>query len=270
LPENNKDIDSASDSFISENITNSEYLIIYSINGKEKKLSIRNLGGKTYGFKEFSLTNVEPERIYNTIDEKFVLYCKLNSLEIMVDVIEADKHKINFLKRNKFSVKYSKIVFEKNLQDWEFNYYSLIELTSLKKTGRDKFLEIYGLVGKGDIEMSQDYVNDFNTTVVYAGERYDPENWYIASVNGKIIGLIMPQIFADKADEGSLFYIGVLPNERNKGYGKILFQAGLQILKERGAKRYIGSTNTGNKPMLKLFEGNNCKKILLRDFYTAN
>jgi len=36
LPENNKDIDSASDSFISENITNSEYLIIYNINGKKK------------------------------------------------------------------------------------------------------------------------------------------------------------------------------------------------------------------------------------------
>ena len=200
---------------------------------------------------------------------KFISFCKLNSLEIMVDIIEADRYKINFLKSNKFSVKYSKTVFEKNLQDWEFNYHSLVELTSLKKTGRDKFLEIYRLVSEGDIE-KQDYENDFKGTVEYAGERYDPENWYIVSLNGKIIGLVMPQIFADKANEGSLFYIGVLPGERNKGYGKILFQAGLQILKERGAKRYIGSTNTGNKPMLKLFEGYNCKKILLRDFYTAN
>ena len=125
-------------------------------------------------------------------------------------------------------------------------------------------------MSKGDIEISPDYKSDFYNTVKYAGEKYNPENWYVASINRKTIGLIMPQIFAGATDEGSLFYIGVLPGERNKGYGKILFSSGLEILKERGAKRYIGSTNTGNEPMLKLFEGSNCKNILLRDFYTIN
>lgn len=270
MPENKYGTNAEADFFITENITNSEYLITYSIKGKEKKLSIRSLGGKTYEFKEFSLTKNEPERLYDAIAERFISYCKLDSLEIMVDIIEADKYKIDFLKRNNFLVKYSKIVFEKSLQDWKFDYHKFIKLASLRETGFDKFVEIYGLVSKGDIEKSQDYANDFNITVEYAGEKYDHENWYIASINGKKIGLIMPQIFAGAADEGSLFYIGVLPGERNKGYGKILFSAGLQILKERGAKRYLGSTNTGNKPMIKLFEENNCKKILLRDFYTIN
>jgi hypothetical protein len=41
------------------------------------------------------------------------------------------------------------------------------------------------------------------------------------------------------------------------------------ILKEMGAKKYIGSTETDNYAMLKVFKINGCRKLFIRHFYKA-
>lgn len=41
-------------------------------------------------------------------------------------------------------------------------------------------------------------------------------------------------------DEGRLFYFGIFPEERGKGYSKYLHLQSLHFLKEMGATYYIG------------------------------
>lgn len=91
-------------------------------------------------------------------------------------------------------------------------------------------------------------------------------NWrdqcFIFSQDGVNYGISIPHIEQGTTDEGRMFYFGVVPEQRGKGYGKIFHTISLEILKTFGAKDYLGSTDKSNKPMRRIFEANGC---ILRD-----
>lgn len=63
--------------------------------------------------------------------------------------------------------------------------------------------------------------------------------------------------------------IGVFPDHRSRGLGKILHARGLEILRAQGALDYIGSTDVLNASMLRVFETNGCSKIGIRTTHVA-
>ncbi|MFD1205273.1 GNAT family N-acetyltransferase [Sporosarcina contaminans] len=73
-----------------------------------------------------------------------------------------------------------------------------------------------------------------------------------------VIGLGIPHIEAGTDDEGRLFYFGVVPQWRGKGYGAICHRLSLERLKEFRAKTYVGSTDVNNVHMIRIFERNGC------------
>lgn len=85
---------------------------------------------------------------------------------------------------------------------------------------------------------------------------------FIFQQSGEPIGLSIPIIEEGTLDEGRLFYFGVVPEWRGKGYGKAFHRTSLQLLKEIGATTYVGSTDAANEPMIHIFEQNGC---MLRD-----
>ena len=91
-------------------------------------------------------------------------------------------------------------------------------------------------------------------------------NWrdqcFIFSQNGRNYGISIPHIEQGTTEEGRMFYFGVVPEQREKGYGKIFHAISIELLKTLGAKIYVGSTDTGNAPMRRIFETNGC---ILRD-----
>lgn len=88
------------------------------------------------------------------------------------------------------------------------------------------------------------------------------EQCFIFSQNGVNSGISIPHIEQGTTDEGRVFYFGIVPEQRGKGYGKLFHGITLELLKSLGAKMYVGSTDTGNSPMRKIFEANGC---ILRD-----
>ncbi|MEK3979515.1 hypothetical protein MKY37_10605 [Psychrobacillus sp. FSL K6-2836] len=88
------------------------------------------------------------------------------------------------------------------------------------------------------------------------------EQCFIFSQDGMNYGISIPHIEQGTTDEGRMFYFGVVPERRGKGYGKIFHSITLELLKTLGAKTYVGSTDTGNAPMRRIFEANGC---ILRD-----
>lgn len=85
---------------------------------------------------------------------------------------------------------------------------------------------------------------------------------YIFRKSDEPIGLSIPIIEQGTADEGRLFYFGIVPEWRGNGYGTVLHRITLSVLKGIGAVTYVGSTDEANRHMIRIFEQNGCR---LRD-----
>jgi hypothetical protein len=81
------------------------------------------------------------------------------------------------------------------------------------------------------------------------------------------VAVCIPHIEPGTVDEGRLFYFGVLPEVRGKGYASVLHQFSLFLLKEMGASIYIGSTHETNKVMQRIFEKSDCQESGRRSSY---
>jgi len=99
---------------------------------------------------------------------------------------------------------------------------------------------------------------EFLEWVEYAGVVYGPKHWYLAYLEGEPTGVVFPQQYWDKMEEGSIFHIGILPRFQGNGYGKILHAKGLETLAKRGVTSYVGSTGVSNERMIAVFLANGC------------
>ncbi|WP_339252754.1 GNAT family N-acetyltransferase [Sporosarcina sp. FSL W8-0480] len=88
------------------------------------------------------------------------------------------------------------------------------------------------------------------------------ESCFVFRKSGVPIGLSIPIIEQGTVDEGRLFYFGVMPEWRGKGYGAALHRISLHLLKGIGATTYVGSTDEANHHMIGIFKRNGC---VLRD-----
>ncbi|MCK4511219.1 GNAT family N-acetyltransferase, partial [bacterium] len=141
---------------------------------------------------------------------------------------------------------------------------------SLFEVGKPAFLRTMTEAAQGDPfedVADGDSEADFNELVEGAGDRFDPASWMLAHLGDDVVGVVLPQEFPGSDREGTLFYVAVLPAFRGRGYGRALHASGLSMLAERGVTRYVGSTDTRNGPMLKVFEANGCPQTGTQLFY---
>lgn len=141
---------------------------------------------------------------------------------------------------------------------------------TLAEAGKDEFLLVMTEAAAGDPfeDMAgRDPEDDFRELKAAAGDRFDPASWMLAQVGDDVVGVVLPQEFPRSDREGTLFYVAVLPVFRGRGYGPALHASGLSMLAERGVTRYVGSTDTRNGPMLRVFEANGCPQTGTQLFY---
>ena len=75
---------------------------------------------------------------------------------------------------------------------------------------------------------------------------YDPE--------GSLVGLVAPVGMPDAEDEGSIGYIGVVPEQRGKGYAHDLLARGMTVLQSAGFTTVYSETDAQNQAMIRAFE----------------
>ena len=141
---------------------------------------------------------------------------------------------------------------------------------SLFEVGKPAFLRTMIEAAQGDPfedVTDGDPEADFDELVEGAGNRFDPADWMLAQVGDDVVGVVLPQEFPGDGQEGTLFYVAVLPAFRGRGYGRALHASGLAMLAERGVTRYVGSTDTRNEAMLKVFCANGCAQTGTQLFY---
>ena len=85
-----------------------------------------------------------------------------------------------------------------------------------------------------------------------------PEWWQLAeTAAGQPVGFVLPAVLAGTAGEvfreGTIFYLGVVPEHRGKGYGHELLAQATRVLRQVRVGRILCDTAACNGPMIAAF-----------------
>ncbi|WP_409253275.1 GNAT family N-acetyltransferase [Bacillus sp. SCS-153A] len=104
---------------------------------------------------------------------------------------------------------------------------------------------------------------------LYAEVKPDNFRIYIVRKTGEDAGFFIPHIEPYTESEGRIFYFGITPEYRGLGLGSIIHKFALTSLRqELKADSYIGSTDSDNLPMKRVFEKNGCRKVETIEIYS--
>ncbi len=246
--------------------------MVFSLNEHEEQLGVKLLDGRPY---YLSIEGVEklkrsPEfdllldRLNVALDSKEVHHCT-------VTVEASSELKIQVLENNFFALKSESIEYYKSFQmeKMHFNHNSSITYKLVDERDIKLFLEMWQACSEGSLNAPSAHPIEMQYEAMKQeiGEQYK-SSCYSVYWNKNLLGVVIPIIEPDTEEEGRLFYMGVLPQQRGKGFGKQLHQLGLFLLQEKGATYYIGSTGVENKPMQQIFQYNDCHPIFHAVTYT--
>ncbi|HYE79112.1 MAG TPA: GNAT family N-acetyltransferase [bacterium] len=93
---------------------------------------------------------------------------------------------------------------------------------------------------------------DFLAMRLAAEPIFDPELWQVGYHKGAPVGCVMAQPTPADPTIGDLYCCGVVPGLRRQGFGQLLFERGLSLLKGHWVMAFQGAADPGNVPWLKL------------------
>jgi len=90
----------------------------------------------------------------------------------------------------------------------------------------------------------------------------------VAEVNGEAVGFVEFTIRRTICGRtGIMMYVGVLPEYRGQGIGKILILSAEELLLRRGISTYMASTRSWNDHSIRLFKSLGYEIITVHDLY---
>ena len=204
---------------------------------------------------------------YKILLEKFNKIVIQKDFEIQSNTSKT-KEKLNiFLNLSVLDLVKRKYIFNKSLVDYKMINKSRLEYKSISNFSENDVFSIFSDVIKGDSDMNLEAKEEFDGLIeMTEGESYK-ENWKIVLKDNVKIGMLLPHKYKDGTNEGTLLYVGLIPEFRSKGFAQEIHSQGLQFLKENKVEKYYGSTMKANKAMLKVFEKNKCELVNEQLFY---
>lgn len=82
----------------------------------------------------------------------------------------------------------------------------------------------------------------------------DPGDWFLASEKGQVIGIVMPALTDLSTRRATILFVGVAPEFRSRGFGRLLTLKGLRTLAVKSPTAFIDSTDTHNTAMRRILE----------------
>jgi len=256
------------------------------------------VAGKIYRYRDMQLNNgsieetglwllqafvlrpdIKEEKIAGEIFTSFVKHIKNLSgwkeLKIMLNHnMEFDLNK--YLPEMNFYLQSQKQYFWKDLMEMDIEAcekdVSKLEYKTLPETGDKDFVKLFQKIQSSSL--NSDSIEDaLEPEKAFQGlkdpERFSPDLWVIAYKDNKPVGIVLPGIEKNRKPlRGFIQFIGVLPEYRGAGTGKILLKKGILEMAKLGAEEYMGSTETPNIPMMKVFSALGCHKANLYNMWT--
>ena len=90
------------------------------------------------------------------------------------------------------------------------------------------------------------------------GFSYLRERWEVLSARDRAAGFVLPVIYdgcsREGLDEATIYHMGVAPEDRRAGIGRLLLRRATGLLVRHGVWRIYCDTAADNHPMIHLFE----------------
>jgi RimJ/RimL family protein N-acetyltransferase len=141
---------------------------------------------------------------------------------------------------------------------------SHMDFRSYAEVGEEEFLKAISAVGRhtldrGDAKDYAKYGQDEGAKehlrlLKELESDFQPSTWVLAYEHDRLIGLVIPTNFGDS--RGGINYIGVVPEERGKGYVDHLLNKGTSLLLEQGVTTVIADIDVLNFPIKDALERN--------------
>jgi len=183
-----------------------------------------------------------------------------------------DEENEDWLLKRGFNKVSSIVEYTRNLEE-TFNPTMEIKVDTLSEShlSDSAFAELYESCRSGSANKNKLFSIDqiMESFVNELGSKWR-EHCYIFSNGKQALGISIPHIEEGTRDEGRLFYFGVVPEQRGKGYGTVFHLLSLEIMKRFGAKSYVGSTDENNQHMIRIFETNGCTLRDKKGIYRIN
>lgn len=219
-----------------------------------------------------AVRNAEFERIAGAFARYLSRWFAKDAIEILAWDTPESGPTLRVLERSGFVLDKKKAFVEKDIRGYHSPHEDPFAYRPLAEVGEDRFIEVMSEAARGDPfedVTTRDAKAGFRDLIEYAGKRFDPTWWRIAYLDAEPAGVVLPQAFEERSDEGTLFYVAVRPALRGRGFGRVLHGAGLEFLSKKGIVKYVGSTDTRNFPMLAVFRANGCRQTATQLFYKA-
>jgi RimJ/RimL family protein N-acetyltransferase len=216
------------------------------------------------------LTTLEPvapeidAALVGSLNESF----NTERVRIIVSDRERDRRKRTALEGAGFSIALSKSLFRRDLADYRTPYTDPMRYPTLEEVPRERFETVLEAAHIGDPleESAVDERSALEAYISLAGPAFEARRWRLAELDGVAVGVVLPQIYPDMPTLGTLFHIGILPEFRGRGLGRILHAKGLELLADE-VGTYVGSTHVANAPMIRVFERNGCQRTTTQHMY---
>ena len=93
--------------------------------------------------------------------------------------------------------------------------------------------------------------------------------WRMLCHRGDPVGFVLPVTFdlmvRAGVPEGTIFHMGVNPEFRGRGFGRLLLREAVRILLSGGVRRIFCDTDETNDPMIHLFESEGWGRLPIRE-----
>lgn len=247
----------------------------YSLQAGENYIELVKHEMHGYDFKSFCINEKINKKVLAELKKSLYRFTEKEKCIIQSEDSERDRKQTRFLHDCGFVIKFSKQCFHKNLSRHFFEYNDIFEYRSIDETGVDLFFETFKASADKTIRTADGFKRYIEKIKREYGNKNGISGWKLVSLNSRPIGIVMPfKIFSFMPplynilkEAGTLLNIAVIPEERGKGYGRIIHSRGLMILKEMGLRIYMGSTESDNCAMLRVFKINKCRKSLTQYFF---
>lgn len=217
--------------------------------------------------------SVDPRYDFGVVGRSLIAYAKQQFSDRPLEAGSWEKPEDDawhmLLLNEGFSAYIEKCYFRRDIDNYRFLYRDPFTYRSLAGVGEEEFLRQFVRIypGHRNRNFADDPSAEFFEFKVGAGRTFDPRRWQIALLDGAPAGIVIPKVFDDLPEEGTIHTFGVFPEFRGRGFGKILHAKGLKDLADAGAVRYVGSTDRNNLPMVAVFRANDCRECGVRRQY---
>ena len=205
--------------------------------------------------------------------KKYINENGIQSVSIVLNEKEAKQTQYtSLLEEFSYQKQETQYFYKRDLTSFEvLKMKTSLEIKSLEEITSDVFIKAWTEASAGSLNASIPFSSlsvekEFEGMKSELGSDYK-KSCLVIFYENQPVGVTMPQIEQGTIDEGRLFYFGILPSFRKKGWGEYLHKLSLQLLKKMGATYYIGATGQNNVPMQRIFQANDCELIERKFIY---